>query len=133
MLKPLFSIILVLMLLYAPGPAPGSSPQTRDAQTRIAKIKSDVAKRGVGEKARVTVKLQDGSKLKGYISESRDDSFTLTDSQTLQTRTLAYAEVAEVKKPGGLSLAAKLGIGAGIAVGGLALLYAIGCGNDPYC
>ena len=133
MLKSLLSVGLVLMLLYVPGHGPISSAQTRDVQTRVAKIKSDVAKRGVGERARVTVKLQDGSKLKGYISQSGEDSFTLADPKTAQTRTLAYYEVAEVKKPGGLSLAAKLGIGAGIAVGGLALLYVIGCGGDPYC
>jgi hypothetical protein len=81
----------------------------------------------------VTVKLQDGSKLKGNISEAKEDSFTLSDSKTGQTRTLAYADVVEVKKQGGLSLMAKVGIGLAITVGALALLYGIGCGNDPYC
>jgi hypothetical protein len=28
---------------------------------------------------------------------------------------------------------AKVGIGLAITVGALALLYGIGCGNDPYC
>ncbi|MDQ5846081.1 MAG: hypothetical protein M3539_12400 [Acidobacteriota bacterium] len=82
---------------------------------------------------RVTVKLNDGAKLKGYISAAGEDSFTLTDSKTGQTRTLAYSDVAQVKKPGGFSLAAKIGIGLGIAVGVLAILYGISCRNDPFC
>ena len=133
MLKALLSFGLVVLLLYTPSQIPNTSAQTRDVQTRVAKIKSNVAKRGIGEKARVTVKLTDGSRLKGYISQSGEDSFILSDSKTGQTRTLSYIDVAEVKKPGGLSLAAKLGIGAGIAVGALGLLYALECGNDPYC
>jgi hypothetical protein len=81
----------------------------------------------------VNVELQDGSKLKGYISQAGEDSFTLADAKTGQTRALSYLNVAEVKKPGGLSLAAKLGIGIGVTVRALGLLYLIGCGDDPFC
>ncbi len=102
-------------------------------QSAVEKVKADVAKRGVGREVRVTVKLNDGAKLKGYISAAGEDSFTLTDSKTGQTRTLAYSDVAQVKKPGGFSLAAKIGIGLGIAVGVLAILYGISCRNDPFC
>ncbi|HEU4872479.1 MAG TPA: hypothetical protein VFT44_05210, partial [Pyrinomonadaceae bacterium] len=92
-----------------------------------------VAKRGTGPKAKVTVKLKDKTKLKGYISSASSDSFSLSDSKTGQVRTLAYSDVAEVKKQGGLSLAAKIGIGVGVTVGVLALVIAIGCAtSDGY-
>jgi hypothetical protein len=107
--------------------------KTVQVESRVEKVKADVARRGTGKKVRVTVKLQDGSKLKGYISQAEDGSFTLTDSKTGQDRTLAYRDVAQVKKQGGMSVGAKLGIGLGIAVGALALVYVIGCGNDPFC
>ncbi len=134
MLKRTLSFSLVALLLHAANSMPILAfAQTGQRQSPVEKVKAAVAKRGTGKKARVTVKLQDGSKLKGYISQAADDSFTLTDSKTGQTRMLTYGEVTEVKKPGGLSLGAKIAIGLGVAVGVLALLYGIGCGNDPYC
>jgi hypothetical protein len=124
----------MVLLLHAVNAMPVVAvAKTVQGDSRVEKVKADVARRGTGEKARVTVKLQDGSKLKGYISQAEDDSFTLTDSKTGQNRTLAYRDVAQVKKQGGLSVGAKLGIGLGIAVGALALVYVIGCGNDPFC
>lgn len=130
MLKKLFSIGLVVLLFHA-----GNSLLIHDARANqndaaSDRVKADVAKRGTGPKAKVTVKLKDQTKLKGYISNASGDSFTLSDSKTGQTRTLAYSDVAEVKKQGGLSLAAKIGIGVGAGVGALALLYVIGCGGD---
>ena len=130
MLKRLFSISLVVLLFHA-----GNSLLIHDvarAQSDAAsdKVKAEVAKRGTGPKAKVTVKLKDRTKLKGYISNASADSFTLSDSETGQLRTLAYSDVSEVKKQGGMSLAAKIGIGLGAGVGALALLYAIGCSGD---
>jgi hypothetical protein len=130
MCKKLFSIGLVVLLFHA-----GNSLLIHDARANqndaaSNKVKAAVAKRGTGPKAKVTVKLKDRTKLKGYISNANGDSFSLSDSKTGQTRTLAYSDVTEVKKLGGMSLAAKLGIGVGIGVGALALLYAIGCAGD---
>lgn len=133
MLKRLFSIGLVVLLFHA-----GNSLLIHDARANqndaaSDKVKANVAKRGTGPKAKVTVKLKDRTKLKGYISNASGDSFTLSDSKTGQTRTLAYSDVAEVKKQGGMSLAAKIGIGVGIGVGALALFVVIGCAtSDGY-
>lgn len=134
MLKRLFSIGLVVLLFHA-----GNSllihdvAQANQSDAASDKVKAAVAKRGTGPKAKVTVKLKDNSKLKGYISNAAGDSFTLSDSKTGQVRTLAYSDVAEVKKQGGMSLAAKIGIGVGAGVGALGLLYLIGCHDDPFC
>jgi short subunit dehydrogenase-like uncharacterized protein len=133
MLKKLFSIGVVVLLFHA-----GNSLLIHDARANqndaaSDKVKASVAKRGTGPKAKVKVKLKDQTKLKGYISNASGDSFTLSDSKTGQTRTLAYSDVAEVKKQGGLSLAAKIGIGVGAGIGVLGLLYVIGCHDDPFC
>jgi hypothetical protein len=61
-------------------------------------------------KAKVTVKLKDNTKLKGYISDASSDSFTLADAKSGQTRTLSYQDVTEVKKPGGLHGRRRLGL-----------------------
>jgi len=134
MLKKLFSIGLVVLLFHA-----GNSLLLTDVAKAVQsdaaaeKVKAAVAKRGTGPSAKVNVKLKDKTKLKGYITQTGNDSFTLADSKTGQTRTLAYTDVAEVKKPGGLPLAAKIGIGLAIAVGVLAILYGVACHDDAFC
>jgi hypothetical protein len=134
MLKRLFSIGLVALLFHA-GNSLLLNDITRAGQSDAAaeKVKTAVAKRGTGSRAKVTIKLKDKTKLSGYINQAGSDSFTVSDSKTGQSRTLAYADVSEVKKPGGLSLAAKIGIGVGVAVGALAILYVGACHDDPFC
>jgi hypothetical protein len=130
-LKRLLSVGLVGLLLHVSNTMPVAvSALAGQGGASVVKVKAEVAKR-VGKKSRVT--LQDGSKLKGSISQAGDDSFTLTDGKTGQARTLAYSDVSRVRGQGGLSIAAKIGIGVGIAVGALGLAYAVGCGNDPFC
>jgi hypothetical protein len=131
MFKRLFTLCLALALLHIGNTFDLARASQTDASPQ--KIKAFVGKRGTGPKARVALKLKDRSKMKGYISEIASDSFTVADSKTGQPRTLAYSDVMEIKKPGGLSLAAKIGIGAGAVLGALALTWAIACHDDPFC
>ena len=80
----------------------------------LEKIKTDVSRRGTGEKSKVVVSMKNGTRMKGYISQTDDDSFDLTNSKTKQITTVSYGDVAQVKKPG-LSTGAKIAIGVGIA------------------
>jgi hypothetical protein len=134
MWKRLFSIGLAVLLFHA-----GNSLLIHDValasqgDAAAEKVKAAVAKRGTGPKAKVTVKLKDKTKLKGYISNAGGDSFTLSETKTGQVRTFAYTDVAEVKKQGGMSLAAKIGIGVGAGIGALGLTYLIACHDDPFC
>jgi hypothetical protein len=125
MLKSFLSFSLIILLFWFANAMPVLAVIRADQEkTNIEKVKAEVAKR-VGKKGKVKVKMRDGSKLTGSITQAGDDSFTLTDNKTGQTRVLAYGDVAQVKKAGGLSTLSKVGIGAGIAVGGLAILYAV--------
>jgi hypothetical protein len=135
MLKKLLSFSLMALLLHAAGVMQLTIfAQTNQDTSRVERIKGDVAKRGTGEKARVKVKLQDGSKLKGYITQAGDDSFTMTDSKTKQSTTLAYHDVTQVKKQGGLSVVTMVGIGVGITAATLGILYWSFCSsNSGYC
>jgi hypothetical protein len=125
MLKKLLSLALVVLLLHAVNAMPVLAfAQVGQGERRVEKVKADVARR-VGKKSRVTVKLQDGSKLKGRITQAGEDSFTLTDSKTGQTSTLAYRDVTKVEGQG-ISLAAKIAIGVGIAVVLFVVVVAVG-------
>jgi len=81
--------------------------------TTPEQVKAEVFKRGTGEKARVKVKLRDGSEVRGYISKTNEDSFELRDKSG-KSVTIAYADVISVRKLG-LSKGAKIGIGVGVA------------------
>ena len=89
----------------------------------MAKVKGQVQKRGVGNKSRVKVSLVNGTEVKGYVSKIEDTSFDVTEKAG-NTVTIGYSDVQNIRGPG-LSKGAKIGIGMGIAVGGLAIIVAV--------
>jgi hypothetical protein len=67
--------------------------EARDA----ARVKASVAKLGVGEKARVEVKLLDKTKLKGYVSEAGTETFTVVSAKDGAAVVVPYANVGQLK------------------------------------
>ncbi len=119
MLQRYLTILLVGLLAF------GANTSFVFAQTdsNSEKVKAEVLKRGTSEKKRVRVKMLNGSKLKGYISQIGVDSFTLTYSKTGQQTVIAYSDVARVEGRG-LAGGARVGIIVAAAIGaGLLVLY----------
>jgi hypothetical protein len=111
------------------GRAQAHSPLQEDAKT-IAKVKAKILKIGVGDKARTKLKLRNGVKISGHINSAGNDDFNFTERETGKTTNVAYADVIEVKGPGGLSKGAKIAIAAGIGAGvvvGLIANHIINC------
>lgn len=137
MIKKYLSFALIFLLLAtANSSLISAQTQTDKDASSIAKIKATVVKRGTGENKRVEVKKQDGTKLKGYISQADEDSFTLIDSKTKQSTEIAYGDVAKVKNR--LSKGDKIALGAiGGAVAVVAIVLgsfiAIRCKNEGGC
>ncbi len=126
MLKKSLSVALLgLMLLLMNLQSINAQTNTGNNVANADTIKANVTRRGTGEKARVNVKMLNGTKMKGFISQAGDDSFTLTDSKTKQTSTLAYSDVAQVKDSG-LSTGAKILIGVGVGVAITAVVLVVG-------
>ena len=122
-LKKCLSLILIFLLAsLIPARQMLARGSHGDQTPSVGKIKAKIAKRGVGEKARVEIKLRNGKTIKGYASSAGQDDFRLTDRKTGQTTTVAYADVVDVKKPG-LSNLTKIAIFAGI---GVAVVITIG-------
>jgi hypothetical protein len=111
-----------MMMLMTPTPINGQAEKDRRL---TAKAKADVAAFGIGPDARVSVKLREGKKLKGYISQAGEDSFVITDSKTGSTTSIAYAEVAEVQRKKGISTGKAILIGVGATFGVLFLISTI--------
>lgn len=106
----------------------GFNTQTTFARSTVdselERVKIEVRKRGTGPESKVTVKLKDGMKLRGYISQILDDSFDLTDPKSKQPTTIPYRDVAKVKRQG-WSSGAKMALGIGI---GTAVVIAVVAG-----
>ncbi len=112
MIKQCLTVILVGLMFWGVNfPTIFAQPITDNT---LEKIKTDVFRRGTGEKAKVVVRMKNGMNQKGFINQAGEDSFDLTDFKTKQTTAIAYRDVRQVKKPG-LSTGAKIAIGVGIA------------------
>jgi len=108
----LIASVLVLATLALPV-----SAKQGDTQTSLEKIKIKVAKLGVGEKAKATVFLKDGTKIKGYIAQAGDDDFVLRDRKTDAPTTIRYDSVAKVDNNRGHSTARNVTLGVVVGVG----------------
>ena len=135
MFRRTFAIMLAGMLMLTALGLQSIHAQTgKDAEAEKARIK--VHKMGIGRDARVEVKLRDNTKLKGYISHAGEHAFTVTDAKTGTAQTLAYGDVMQVKKPGGLSTRALLMIGAvataAVIIGGT-VIRPVACDGGAGC
>jgi hypothetical protein len=119
MLTKLLAVLFAFTLLI-------SSSSFVYSQTSDDKIRSDVAKRGTGEKAKVTVTTKSGVKTKGYITRADAETFDIRNEKTAQSETFNYRDVSKVQKPG-WSKGAKIGlaIGIGVAVTAVVLTIAV--------
>jgi hypothetical protein len=123
MIKKWLSFALIcLLLVTANYTLISAQTQTDKTASSIAKVKTAVEKRGKVFRDPVNVEILNGTELKGYISKAGEDSFELTDSETKQVTSIAYRDVAKVKKlsPKGDKIA--LWIIGGAAAAGAAFL-----------
>ena len=93
--------IAVLTILLALIPGLPVRAETISQLQATEKARASILKLGVGRTSRVEIKLNDQGKVKGYISDAGQDRFSVTDLQTGSSQSIAYSDVAEVKKPGG--------------------------------
>ena len=110
-------LISGLLLLGLACPLVSAAPQGDKQTNSVEKIKSQVAKLGVGEKAKATITLKDGTKSKGYVSRAGEEDFVLRDRKTDAPTTIRYADVVKVDRNSGHSTAKHTAIGVGVGVG----------------
>lgn len=105
------------------GATSGATTKEEKRRALAEKVKLNIAKLGAGRDARVEVKLKDGTKLKGFISEIKEDYFVVTCADTGQSTTVAYSQTKQVKG-NNLSTGVKIAIGVGIVLIILAVGFA---------
>jgi hypothetical protein len=121
-------LLVVLSLHFAAAQCFAESREEKQAR-HTEKVRQGILKLGSGESARLVIKMRDKTKLAGFVREAGQDSFVLTDMKTGESRSVAYADVTQVKGQN-LSTGTKVLIGVGIAVAVLIIiLYAINAGG----
>jgi len=115
-------MLITLLVFLASGSNVFAQGSAKNQASPVEKIKAKIARLGAGKKARAQIKLQTGEKIKGYVSSAGENDFAFTEKSSGLTKTISYSDVTEVKKSGGLSTLAKIGIGLGIGVGVLAIV-----------
>ena len=122
-MKKCLSYLLVSFLLISSLSISSMAQEKKDSKSET--IKSQVARIGVGEKAKATVTLQNGRPVKGYIAQVGADDFVIRDRKTDSPTTVQYSEVAKVESNKGHSTARNVALGVGIGVGALLAVIAI--------
>lgn len=93
----IFTLIVLLLSLFCSVPIAFSQQQQSKEAKQATKIKSQVAKLGIGKDAHIEIKLLNKTELKGYISEIGDNYFVISDEKTNVTTTVKYSEVERIK------------------------------------
>ena len=127
MLKTYLSCLITCLLLIGPAAQLAAANQQKAKQTATTEdVKIKVSRLGVGEKAKATIILKDGTKAKGYIARVGEDDFVVRDRKTDNPTTIRYTDVARVESNRGHSTAKHVGIGVAIGVGAfLAAIFII--------
>src|SRR5437867_3436120 len=115
--KLLASLLTALVVLIPAARTAQAKSGKQDKTPSIDQVKIQVARVGVGEKARATITLKNGAKVKGYVYHAGDDDFVIRDRKTDAPTTIRYADVAKVSRDQGHSLARNLGLGIAIGAG----------------
>jgi len=90
-------IIVVVLTILVVNLGVFGSIGTNERTNDLAKIKREVAKIGTGPDAKIDVKLKDGTKLKGYVSEIGNEHFIITDLKTGKETSVPYPQVKTAK------------------------------------
>jgi len=117
LMRTYLNCLLASVLFIASISTPVAAQKNNSEGTTVDKVRAKVAKIGVGEKAKATVILKDGTKKKGYIGQAGSDDFVLRDRKTDSPTTISYTDVSKVESNKGHSTARNLGLGIGIGAG----------------
>ncbi len=135
-MKQTITLLLIGLMLnsifYVSSAKAASLPDNADKQAKIAeKLKMELQKLGVGKESKVEVKLIDGTKISGYLSEINDEDFVVVSKNDDPNR-IPYRHVRKAKGRYGYHHFAVSGTVLGILLGVLLLTTLSGNSNSNY-
>ena len=126
MCKKYLTLILTILVINLSLSSVAFAVTKEEKEAKFAeKVKTNVAKLGTGKDARIEVKLKDGAKLKGYVSQINENSYVIINDKTGASTEIPYSNTKQVKG-NNLSTGAKIATGIAIGAGAFLLLVFIG-------
>jgi hypothetical protein len=122
MQKKYLNYLLTALLLLVPVARTAIAAPKNQQRISPAEVKTRVLRLGTGSKARATVWRNDGSKVKGYISQAGANDFVMRDRKTDAPTTINYSDVTKFERNNGHSTAKWVALGVGVGVGGFVLI-----------
>jgi len=120
-MKRTLTIVCLATLIAVCFFVPAAQAQQQSDQT--AKVKAEVVNRLNKKEEHVKIRLRNGTEVKGYITQTSDNGFTLSNEKTKTGTDIAYADVQHVEGRG-MSKTKKIAIGVGIGAAVFAAMIA---------
>src|SRR6185369_3195847 len=120
-MKRTLTIVCLATLIAVCAFVPAAQAQQQSDQT--AKVKAEVVNRLNKKEEHVKIRLRNGTEVKGYITQTSDNGFTLSNEKTKTGTEIAYADVQHVEGRG-MSKTKKIAIGVGIGAAVFAAMIA---------
>ncbi len=112
-MKKIISLTLVVLLMQLSFV---HSTYAGTKEEKLAeKLKTEISKLGTGSGAKIKIKLKDGIKIKGYVTEVSENGFVVMNSETNKTVPVSYSQVKQAKG-NNLSSGVIILIGVGVAI-----------------
>jgi preprotein translocase subunit SecF len=124
MMKTLLSLFIAVLVVGGTVSQPALASQGDRQVHTVEAVKSKIARQGIGSKAKVTIRLKNGTKVKGYVAQAEENDFVIRDRKTDAPTTIRYEDVLKVEENRGHSTARNIAIGVAVGVG--AVLAVIG-------
>lgn len=116
MCKKFLSFVLIGLLLNSAFNSIANAKTNTEKEAKFAtKVKTEIAKLGVGKDARIKVILRDKTNLKGYVSETNEAHFVVVNEKNGTAIPVAYSKVKQVEGKNNLT-GDQILVGIGIAV-----------------
>ncbi len=97
MLRKLLALALSIILVHTYAVAPlQANTQIGSKPSRVEEIRSRIAVAGVSSEKTVEVRLKDGTRLKGHITNIQEDSFDLSVVPNGEKKSILYSDVSKV-------------------------------------
>lgn len=125
MMKTLLSLLIAVVLVSGAVSQPALASQGDRQIPTVEAVKSKIARQGIGSKAKVTIRLKNGTKVKGYVAQAEENDFVIRDRKTDAPTTIRYEDVLKVEENRGHSTARNIAIGVAVGVGAVLAIIGI--------